>query len=144
LDAEVVTGESMGRISTRLVNGKLWFVASFLGSGPDGTYRPTDAGPRLAKAVEATSGASISEFRDLGIAVHWGDEVDYQSECLLEITAANVAALLKSEFRWEDAALVAARGYVSPPEALDYIRALQAGIERLAESSSPGRATTER
>jgi hypothetical protein len=59
----------------------------------------------------------MGEHRDVDIAVHWGDEVDYQCERLLEITAANVAALLKSEFSWDDGALAAARGYVSPPEA---------------------------
>jgi hypothetical protein len=66
----------------------------------------------------------------------------------LEITAANVAALLKSGFNWEEDALSVARGYVSPPEALDCIRALQARADRLAdrlaESSSARGATTER
>jgi hypothetical protein len=138
----------MGSISTRLVDGVLQFVASYLGPGPDGTYRPSDAGSQLAKAVEATPGATIGEHRDLGSAVHWGDEVDYEYECLLEITAANVAALLKSEFNWEEGALAIARGYVSPPEALDCIRALQARAnrlaDRLAELSSARGATTER
>jgi hypothetical protein len=86
----------------------------------------------------------MGKHRDLGIPVHWGDEVDYEYECLLEITAANVAALLKSEFNWEEDALAVARGYVSPPEALDCIRALQAHINRLAELSSTRCATTER
>ena len=86
----------------------------------------------------------MGEHRDLGFATHWGDEVDYMYECLLEITAANVAALLKSEFTWDDAALEAARGYVRPPEALDCIRALQVSVNRLAELSSRGYATTER
>jgi hypothetical protein len=72
-----------------------------------------------------TAGASMGEQLELGVATHWGDEFDYKYECLLEITAANVAALLKSKFTWEDAALEAARGYVSPQEALDCVRALQ-------------------
>jgi hypothetical protein len=86
----------------------------------------------------------MGEQLDLGFAIHWGDEVDHKYECLLEITAANVAALLKSEFTWDDAALEAARGYVSPPEVLDCIRALQASVKRLAELSSRGYATTAR
>src|SRR5262249_6182421 len=94
----------VGCISTRLINGKLWFVASYLGPGPSGTYRPSDPGPRLIEAVKATAGASMGEQLDLGFAIHWGDELDYKYECLLEITAANVAALLKSEFTWDDAA----------------------------------------
>lgn len=132
----------MGLISTRTIDGKLWFVATYLDSGP-GTYRSTDSGPRLTKAVEAMPGATMGECRDLGITVHWGDEVDYKYECLLDVTSANVAALLKSEFRWEDDALAAARAYVSPPEALDCIRALQELGNRLAMLSLPGRATTE-
>jgi hypothetical protein len=84
----------------------------------------------------------MGEQLDLGCAVHWGDEVDYKYERLLEITAANVAAILKSEFSWDDSALEAARGYVSPPEALDCIRALQASVNRLAGFTSRGCATT--
>jgi hypothetical protein len=117
----------MTRIGTRLIDGKLSFVASCLGPGPTGTLHADDEWPLLLDAVEATPGATIAESRRLGIAIHWGDEVDYQFECLLEITAANVAALLKCPFfHWEDDALAAARGVVSLPEALDRIRALQA------------------
>jgi hypothetical protein len=131
-------------ISTRLIDGKLWFVASYLGPGPSGTCRQNDPRSRLTEAVKTTPGASMGEQLDLGFAIHWGDEVDYKYERLLEITAANVAALLKAEFTWDDLALQAARGYVSPPEALDCIQALQASVKRLAELSSREYATTER
>jgi hypothetical protein len=132
----------MGCISTRVIDGKLWFVATYLDTGP-GTYRSTDSGPRLAKAVEAIPGATMGECRDLGSTFHWGDEVDYKYECLLDVTSANVAALLKAEFSWENDALAAARGYVNPPEALDCIRALQEVNNRLVKLSLPQRATTE-
>jgi hypothetical protein len=98
----------VANVGTRLIDGKLWFVASYVGPGFDGTCRPTDAGRRLVEAVEATSGATMDEQRDLGIVTHWGDEVDYNCERLLEITAPNVTALLMSGFRWDDEALVAA------------------------------------
>jgi hypothetical protein len=85
----------------------------------------------------------MGECRDLGSTFHWGDEVDREYECLLDVTAANVAALLKSEVSWADDALAAARAHVSPPEALDCIRALQELVNRLARLSSPERTTTE-
>src|SRR5262245_50744209 len=120
----------MGCIRTRVVDGKLWFVATYFDSKE--TYRSADPGPRLAKAVAAIPGAA-GQSRDLGIDFHWGDEIDRKYECLLDVTSANVAALLKSEFRWEDDALAAASAYVSPPEALDYIRALQEVNNRLVK-----------
>jgi hypothetical protein len=55
---------------------------------------------------------------ELGAAQHWGDEVDFKYECLLELTPANVAALLKSGFGWDDAAQ-AARAQVSSPDRPD-------------------------
>ena len=130
----------MGCISTRTIDGQLWFVATYFDC--DQGYRSTDPGPRLAKAVAAIPGATMGQCRDLGIDFHWGDEADRKYECLLDVTLANVAALLKSEFRWEDDALAAARAYVSPPEALDCIRALQELNNRLVNLSLPGSATT--
>jgi hypothetical protein len=131
----------MSCISTRVVDGKLWFVATYLDA--DQAWRSTDPGARLAKAVASIPGATMGQCRDLGITFHWGDEVDRKYECLLDITSANVAALLKSELSWEDDALAAARSYVSPPEALDCIRALQELNNRLVKLASPGSATTE-
>jgi hypothetical protein len=131
----------MGCISTRTIDGKLWFVATYFDC--DQGYRSTDPGPRLAKAVAAIPGATIGQSRDLGITFHWGDEVDRKHECLLDVTSANVAALLKSEVSWEDDALAAARAYVSLPEALDCIRALQELNNRLAKLALPGSAATE-
>ena len=134
-------GGVMGCISTRVVDGKLWFVATYLDDNT--TYRSTDPGPRLAKAVAAIPGATMGQSRDLRIEVHWGDEADRKYECLSDVTSANVAALLKSEFRWEDDALAAARAYVSPPEALECIRALQELNNRLVKLALPGSAATE-
>ena len=134
----------MGRISTALIDGKLRFVTSYLGPPPSGTYRSTDPGPRLIEAVKSTPGATMGEHVHLGFAIHWGDEVDDKYECSLEITSANVAALFKSEFTWNDDALEAAREYVNPPEALGCIRALQQLVDRLAKLSAQGCATAVR
>jgi hypothetical protein len=86
----------------------------------------------------------MGEHVDLGFAIHWGDEVDHKYKCSLEITSANVAALFKSEFTWNDDALEAAREYVNPPEALGCIRALQQLVHRLAKLSSQRCATAVR
>jgi hypothetical protein len=69
-------------ISTRLSDGKLCFVAFYLGTGPCGTWHADDQGPLLVEAVKATPGATIAESRNLGVAIHWGDEVDCRYESL--------------------------------------------------------------
>jgi|SRR6516164_7762967 hypothetical protein len=118
----------MRSISARVEEGKSVFVVKY------SDYVTVVGGEvnnamRLRAAVAAEAGASMSEAK---LVKSWSEtgyfeDEECECECLFEPSAANLAALIATEFDWEDSAIALAKG-ICPPETIR--RILEAQEER--------------